>query len=63
MSIRSLVSKPFKLLFHALTQPPAPIRDAAPPAEWLDDHEFSFDAIGRGLNGLPPRRLSDKRPD
>ena len=60
MTIRKLVLKPIHLLIHAANKQSEAPRGEAPRAEWLDDHEFSFDAIGRGLNGLPPRPLSER---
>jgi hypothetical protein len=30
-------------------------------SEWLDEHEYSFAEVGRGLNGLPPRKKTDPR--
>jgi hypothetical protein len=58
MTIRTLVLKPIDLLIHAAKKQLAATVEVPLQREWLDDHEFSFDAVGRSINGLPIRRAS-----
>jgi len=58
MTIRTLVLKPIDLLIHAVRKKSAATVEEPPQSEWLDDHEFSFDEVGRSINGLPMCRTS-----
>jgi hypothetical protein len=63
MTISTLVLKPIDLLIHAARKKSAASVEEPLQREWLDDHEFSFDEVGRSINGLPIRRKSARDRD
>lgn len=58
MTINNLILKPVNLLIHAAKKQAEQTSEMLLENEWLDDHVYSFDEVGRSINGLPIRKIS-----
>jgi hypothetical protein len=64
MTISTLILKPIDLLIYAAKKDKSKATTGESlERECLDDHEYSFDEVGRSINGLPIRKLSSRDRD